>query len=115
MLRGSSETAGAGVNLETVVAGSSVDSQVPGGDALIRFTEAVIGNSADLTEARDALVGELGETRMVDAAGVVGNFERMVRIADSTGIPVDGAMAESMREVRESLGLNELPSARLQS
>ncbi|MEJ2086942.1 MAG: hypothetical protein P8Y69_00335 [Gammaproteobacteria bacterium] len=113
MLRGSSETAGAGVNLETVVAGRSVDSEVPGGDALIRFTEAVLGDGTELAAARDALVRELGERRMVDAAGVVGNFQRMVRIADSTGIPVDGAMAESMREVREFLGLNELPSARL--
>ncbi len=52
---------------------------------------------------------------MVDAAGVVGNFQRMVRIADSTGIPVDGRMAQANADVRDLLGLNELPSARLAS
>ena len=49
----------------------------------------------------------------MDAAGVIGNFQRMVRIADSTGIPVDGFMAESMSELRDALGLNDLPSVRL--
>lgn len=113
MLRGSTETAGVDVDLRTVVAGTTVDSQVSGGTALVRFTEAVLANPADLRAARQALVSELGEARMVDAAGVIGNFQRMVRIADSTGIPVDGFMAETMTEVREALGLNDMPSARL--
>ena len=67
----------------------------------------------DLEAARAELVACLGETEMVDAASVIGNFQRMVRIADSTGIPVDGLMAEANADVRQQLGLNELPSARL--
>ena len=101
------------MNLDAIVQGQDVDSGVPGGSELIRFTDAVLENPADLEAARAALVERLGEAEMVDAAGVIGNFQRMVRIADSTGIPVDGRMAEISAEVRGQLGLNQLPSARL--
>jgi len=113
MLRGSSTASGSEVNLETIVAGREADSLIPGGDALVRFTDAALERTADLPAARKALSETLGEAAMVDAAGVIGNFQRMVRIADSTGIPVDGFMAEANTEVREQLGLNALPSARL--
>ena len=42
----------------------------------------------------------------VDAAGVASNFERMVRIADSTGIPLDERLASMSKEVREELHLD---------
>lgn len=113
MLRGSSVASGEAVNLETIVAGRAVDSGIPGGDALVRFTEAILRNPDDLPDARQALADELGEAAMVDAAGVVGNFQRMVRIADGTGIPVDGRMAEMSVDVRTQLSLENLPSARL--
>ncbi len=113
MLRGSSTSSGEAVNLEAIVEGRNADSLVPGGPELLRFTDAALADPADLDAAREALVERLGEAEMVDAASVVGNFQRMVRIADSTGIPVDGFMAEANADVREQLGLNELPSARL--
>ena len=113
MLRGSSATSGEEVNLEAIVQGQDADSGIPGGSALVRFTDAALSNPDDLEAARAALIEELGEAEMVDAASVIGNFQRMVRIADSTGIPVDGFMAEANVDVREQLGLNELPSARL--
>ena len=113
MLRGSSSTTGDEVNLDAIVQGQDADSGIPGGRELVRFTDAVLENAEDLEAARAAVVERLGEAEMVDAAGVIGNFQRMVRIADSTGIPVDGMMAEANADVREQLGLNELPSARL--
>ena len=42
---------------------------------------------------------------MVDAAGVASNFERMVRIADATGIQLDKHMEVLSQEVREALHL----------
>ena len=42
---------------------------------------------------------------MVDAAGVASNFERMVRIADATGIPLDARMEALSHEVRDTLHL----------
>jgi hypothetical protein len=113
MLRGSSETSGEAVNLDAIVEGQDTDSGITGGSELVRFTDAVLRNPSDLEAARAALANRLGEAEMVDAASVIGNFQRMVRIADSTGIPVDGLMAEANADVRQQLGLNELPSARL--
>lgn len=113
MLRGSSQLSDTAVNLDAINEGTDVDSLIPGGAALVRFAEAILRDPADLPAARALVCEELGEAKMVDAAGVVGNFQRMVRIADSTGIPVDGAMAAMTEDIREQLGLNELPSARL--
>ena len=48
----------------------------------------------------------------MDAAGVAANFQRMVRIADATGIPVDNMQAELGRNVRAELGIERFPSAR---
>jgi hypothetical protein len=45
---------------------------------------------------------------VVDAAGVASNFERMVRIADSTGIQLDTRMAALSKGVRDQLGLERL-------
>ena len=113
MLRGSSAKAGEAVNLETIVAGADVDSGLPGSAELVRFTDAALTDPGDLPAARDALAAALGEAALVDAAGVVGNFQRMVRIADSTGIPVDGPMAAASGEIRGQLGLEQLASTRL--
>ncbi len=101
------------MNLEAIVQGSGADSGVAGGSALLRFTEAALTDPANLAEARRRLVAELGEAATVDAAGVMGNFQRMVRIADSTGIPVDGRMAAASADVRDRLHLTRLPSTRL--
>ena len=113
MLRGSSAVAGESVDLTAIAHGSGTDSGVPGGRALLRLVEAALRDPAALPEAREEVQALLGENALVDAAGVIGNFQRMVRIADSTGIPVDGRMAAASAEVRETLHLNELPSARL--
>jgi hypothetical protein len=87
-------------------------SGVAQGDILLVFAEAVVADDDDgLTWARDAVVQTLGPEAMVDAAGVASNFMRMVRIADSTGIPLDGPMAERTREVREELRLERFAGA----
>ena len=46
---------------------------------------------------------------MVDAAGVVSNFERMVRIADATGIELGAFLSEQTADARQSLGLEAPP------
>ena len=48
---------------------------------------------------------------MVDAAGVASNFERMVRIADSTGIELGDLLEQASADVRTALGL-ERPTGR---
>ena len=58
-----------------------------------------------LTHVRHAVIEVLSPGAMVDAAGVASNFERMVRIADATGIPLDARMQALSQEVRDTLRL----------
>ncbi|MEM7290925.1 MAG: alkylhydroperoxidase-related (seleno)protein, partial [Pseudomonadota bacterium] len=45
------------------------------------------------------------------AAGVAANFQRMVRIADSIGIPIDDMTTELGQSVRDELELTRFHSA----
>ena len=49
--------------------------------------------------------------RLPGAAAVVGNFERMVRIADGSGIPLDTSMSVASATLREDLGIDAFGSA----
>ena len=48
---------------------------------------------------------------MVDSAAVIANFQRMVRIADGTGIPLDEPVLMLTQDIREDLGINGYGSA----
>ena len=47
---------------------------------------------------------------LVDAAGVAANFQRMVRIADSIGIPFDYMDSPTVQAIQQELGLKGLPA-----
>jgi len=65
-----------------------------------------------LAKARESLLDVAGETVLVDAAGVAANFQRMVRIADSMGIPVDQLTENEMSDqIRNELDLYRFKSA----
>jgi len=79
---------------------------------LIRFAEAVHnGELLELTAAREALRAAMGSAALVDTAAVVGNFERMTRIADATGIALDAPVQLASGDFREMLGLERFASA----
>ena len=79
---------------------------MPQGAELMAFTDAIVeGDEQTLAGTRATLVGALGPAAMVDAAGVASNFERMVRIADSTGIELGERLERGSADVREALGL----------
>jgi hypothetical protein len=81
-------------------------SGVEHGNLLIAFAEALVGDDdVTLTHARHAVIEGLSPEAMVDAAGVASNFERMVRIADATGIQLDERMAVLSQKVRDALHL----------
>ncbi len=83
-----------------------MDSGVRGGATLIEFAEAIVAREPmRIGAAADAVARILGIEAVADAAGVASNFERMVRIADATGISLDARMADASEDVRESLGL----------
>ena len=81
-------------------------SGVEHGNLLIAFAEALVGDDdVTLTHARHAVIEGLSPAAMVDAAGVASNFERMVRIADATGIQLDERMTVLSQKVRDALHL----------
>jgi hypothetical protein len=85
---------------------------VPQGALLVAFAEATAGDDdAALARSREALLAALGPAALVDAAAVTSNFERMVRIADATGIPLDAPLAALSVDLRRDLGIDAYASA----
>ena len=113
MLRVSAKLAGDTVDLTALTgACEGKDAGVKHGALLLAFAEAVMSrDSATLTMARDALEQASSAGIVIEAAGVAANFQRMVRIADATGIPVDDMTSELGTTIREELGLYAFESA----
>jgi hypothetical protein len=112
MLRVSSELEGEKVDLQSVIEGSKVQSGVPFQDELLAFAEVALGDDDEaITEAREAVRAKMGDEAVVDAAGVIANFQRMVRIADGAGIPLDTPVAVATSMIRSELGLNSYSSS----
>ena len=115
MLRASSKLTGSEADLHAVMGAGATHTGVAHGQRLVAFAEAAVAatHEADpaLATARDELLAAAGPDALVDAAAVVGNFQRMVRIADGTGIPVDGGMNALTAGMREDLGIDRFGSA----
>ena len=122
MLRASIEYDGGDGQLSGIAEGAKVgDAGIEHGERLTAFADSAVhaiahaatgGESASLDAARDALREAAGSESVVDAAAVIGNFERMVRIADGTGIPLDGLVDVMSSDFRHELGLDEFESRR---
>lgn len=97
------------VNLEQ----AQTNTGVPSGTALLEFVEAVVqGDPEAISTARTAVRDQLGEPAMIDSAAVIANFQRMVRIADSTGIPLDEPVLMMTQGIRGDLGINNYSAAK---
>ena len=108
MLRASTKNEASDVNLNSVIEGSAGgETGVASGDALLVFAEAVLsGDRPATTDARAAIVAELGEAALADAAAVVAAFNGIDRVADATGIPLDQTMDEKTVALRAELGID---------
>lgn len=107
LLRASSQAEGNEVDMGAITADADgAEGGVTHARALRRFVDAVLVDPSDLEPARAQLVTAVGHDGMVDAAGVVANFERMNRIADATGTPLDGMSRVFSAGIREELGLH---------
>lgn len=104
---------------------NQVDIQGIGGDAasaaegiefgseLMRFAEAIgRRDPVEIAGARQVLLETAGSAVLVDAAGVAANFQRMVRIADSIGIPYDDPDSPMSQAIQQELGLDKFASAK---
>ena len=82
------------------------DGGIDCGRELNSFVDAFMSHDeAQLSQAREALVNAMGAAGMVEAAAVAGNFQRMVRIADSTGITL-GGFETVTEDLRGELDIN---------
>jgi hypothetical protein len=108
----SGEAAGARIDLEAVNGTPEGDGGVEHGGRLVAFTEAVMGDDeAALARQREALRGLLSPEAFVDLAAVIGSFNVVDRIADATGIPLDGLIQQASAEVRRELDLARFASS----
>ncbi|MBW2271294.1 MAG: hypothetical protein JRH16_22305 [Deltaproteobacteria bacterium] len=111
LLRASGETTGKTFSVKAVTDGSH-ESGVPHGAALVRLAEATLGDAAAVLGAsREEVRKALGPDGLVDAAAVIATFSKMDRIADATGIPLDGPMGLLTQGLREEIGINHFASA----
>ena len=113
LLRASGEVSGSPVDVSAVTQdAAAAESGIAHAEALLAFADAAVGgDEAKLAAARQRLLDELGPEALVDTAAVVGNFERMTRIADATGIPLDPPVTAMTQDIRNGLGLDEFGSA----
>jgi len=94
-------------DLNAVTGVARDDSGVPDGRLLISFAEAVLGEDEEaLAGARAALSKAIGPAGLADAAGVVGLFNAIDRVADATGIPLEAEKAEASADFRAALGVD---------
>jgi len=64
-----------------------------------------------LADSRESLLAASNAAVLVDAAAVAGNFQQMVRIADSIGIPMDDDYASEVKPTVDELELRRFKSA----
>ena len=113
MLSLSAKTTETAIDLQMVNGSSASDTQgIPYANELTGFAEAIAQrDTAKIERTRNELADVAGDVVMVDAAAVAANFQRMVRIADSMGIPLDDDEIEAGASVREELELSRFASA----
>ena len=111
LLRANSELNGTETNLSAIT-NIEAESGVKAGSLLSQLVESTLNSDAlRATDVRAQIVESLGEEGLVDAAAVLGNFQRMVRIADGTGIPLDRPVSVISANIRSELGVDQFASA----
>lgn len=112
LLRASGEHSGETHDLAAIVASEQDGATIPFARELAAFADAFFQDVNALTIARDNLQSAVGDRALVDAAALVAIYNAVVKIADSTGIPLDEVKIEVSRDLRQSLGVTQFPSAK---
>jgi hypothetical protein len=106
MLRASAEVTTTPLDPRSIT-DRAVDPLLPSGTVLLDFVDAVLtGDSPRRSAARIAVLEQLGPTGLVDASGVIANFEMMNRIADATGMPVGKGTLKRTAQWRKLIGID---------
>ena len=97
MLRESINSKDGNFQLESLTNGVHEDQNIPHSSLLAEFAEAVVSRDKDqIKQLREDIINRLGKEPFIDAAATVSGFHGVVRIADSTGIPVVNKMSEGV-------------------
>ena len=111
LLRGSGQHFGIDYDLQ-IIHGAQED-RISQASELLAFADAYYTHDPDALDAARAELREaVGDAALVDAAGIVSIFDAVVRIADSTGTPLEDYKVEISKDLRQNLGINDFPSAR---
>jgi hypothetical protein len=108
MLRESSEHNGEEIELGALTAAvDGAASGIPHGDLLVAFAEAVtLASAPAITQAKLAVQLAMGDAALVDAAGIVGMFNGLDRVADATGAPLEDWKAADSADMRAAIGID---------
>ena len=103
---------GSEVDLSAVNGDVKSDGGVAHAAELVAFAEAAMGeDDAALEQSREVLLAAIGPAAYVDTCAVIGAFNVVDRIADSTGIPLDDFMLSASQELRADLDLARFASS----
>lgn len=106
MLRESANATNRAVDLSAVV-DPRREPGLDGGAELIGLADAALSRDPEaISRAAASVAANLGDAALVDAAGVIANFEMMNRIAEGTGIPVGRGSKRAEAELIRRLGLD---------
>ena len=108
----SSEALGLTVDYERVLDRQHVgDVGVPNSPELLAFTNAVQIGDSDLDTARSRLHDAVGPDGVLEAAATISVFNGLVRVADGTGIQLDGGVFAVSATDRARLGIDQFAGA----
>ena len=111
LLRASGQHFGIDYDLQSIH--GAQEDRIPHASELLAFADAYCTDDPDALDAARAELREaVGDAALVDAAGIVSIFDAVVRIADSTGTPLEDYKVEIPKDLRQNLGINDFPSAR---
>ena len=112
LLRASGVTQNRTYDLNSVTGAVQDDGGVRHGRLLVEFAEAVLGEDEEaLARARATIREAIGPAGLADAAGVVGLFDAIDRVADATGIPLEAEKAAASADFRAALALDRFDIA----
>ena len=107
-LRVSGQQTGLEYQLNSIIDGEPKGSGLPNNVILNAFVESISDRDiSKINSARSAIVKEMGEQAMIDAAATIAAFNAYPRMADSTGIPLEDAKKKLTAEMCEELGMEK--------
>lgn len=108
LLRASSTALGGEIDVAAALAGGD---GVQGGRLLLDFADAAHLDRPELASRRADVEAAFGPAGLVEACLTVAAFNGLTRVADATGIVLDGGSLAATSDLRAELSLNAMAGA----